>query len=176
MLPEDWGMDAPSNVGKQGRKKDRAKWQKKLQEQEAGSDSEDWFLNPANARNRGVQPTLQANRAGPHAPKIMIFGASMKEAGRQFQPPPVPERPKLIDRIHGGGESSSHRNQHGDRGGLPREDSRSRNQGQYGRHRERERDRNKGYRDKGYRDSRRAGDRAYRREDSGPRYSGGYSR
>jgi len=199
MLPEDWGMGAPSNVGKRGRKKDRAKLQKKFQEQETVSDSDNWFLNPANARS---QPAPQSNGTRPYAPKIKIFGASMKEAGQQFQLPLVPERPKLIDRIQDGNERSRHRSQHGDHRsqhgdhrsqhgdkGLPRGNPSSRKQDEFSYRRSRnnyddssrgsngkerysrreERDRN------GHRDRERQGDRSFRQEYSGPRYTGGYS-
>lgn len=186
MLPEDWGMDAPSNVGKRGRKKDRAKLQKKFQEQETVSDSDNWFLNPANARSRGTQPTPQSNETRPHTPKIMIFGASLKEDGRQFQSPLVPERPKLIDRIYDGDERGKHRSQHDDRQ-LPRGNPSLRKQDDFSHRRSRDNDLSRGSnkkerygrqeeRDRNeHRDRGRPGDRFYRRRDSGPRYTGGYS-
>jgi protein AIR1/2 len=176
-LSESWGMDAPSNVGKQGRTKDRVKLEKRFREQEAASDPEDWFVNPANARSRGMRADGPLNRGGSHGSKKLAFGASMKEAGRQIQPSSIPERPKLIDRIHDGHGRSKHRSRHGERRGPPHEksswraggDSSSRDshyvsgKGQYYQDR-----------DRGYRDRRRDGDRADRR-DPGPRYTGGYA-
>lgn len=93
---DEWAS-APSNVGKQGRKKDQAKWEQKFQEQEANDDDgDDWFANPRNARNRG---TSNNARSGPPPAKKMTFGA----------------KPKLLDRISGSEEGSRRGNGYDDR-------------------------------------------------------------
>ena len=177
-LPESWGINAPSNVGKQGRSKDRVKLEKRFREQEAASDPEDWFVNPANARSRGLQANAPLNRVGPHGSKKLVFGASMKEAGPQFQPSSIPERPKLIDRIHDGHGRSKHRSRQGEQRGPPHEKSPWRTGGDSssrGSHYVSGKGQHHRDRDRGYRDRRRDGNRADRR-DPGPRYTGGYAR
>jgi protein AIR1/2 len=173
--------DVPNDVGRQGRKRARAKLEKSFEEQQQqNGDQGDWFSNPLNARSRVMQPA-SSSRTEPHTSKKLIFGASVKEAGRHFQPLPAPERPKLIDRIQGGDVHNNHQSRHTNRRGpphdnLPRNPShkRSRNDdptiSSSGRH-ARDRDR-----DDSYNGRRREGDRVHRREDRGPRYTGGYSR
>ena len=77
---DDWSTNVPSNVGKQGRNKDRAKLEKRFREQEANDD--DWFANPGNAR------TSTNVRSGIPPAKKMTF------------------KPGLLDRISGGEEGS----------------------------------------------------------------------
>lgn len=176
-LPNDW-MNAPSNVGKQGRKKDQARMEQRLlKEQE--TDGDDWFQNPRNARNRSAQSTTAFARLPPPGPKKMTFGLSIKDAGRQFQPPPTAPRPSLIERISGDGGQSGRRNDrrgpdsHSKRDSLNkrgREDDNSNGKGWQDRDRGgRDRDRDRS----GRRDKER--ELGHRRHESGPRYTGGYS-
>ena len=181
-LPEGWGIDAPADVGKLGRQKDRVKLEKSFQEQEENGDAGNWFTNPTNARSGGLQPSSSLKRNAPHARQKMMFGPSMKDAGRQFQPLP-PERPKLLDRIQDYDEHRKPRNRHVDRRGpshgnssLKRDDS-SHKRSQHDDYTSR--DKNGRYDDQawdnGYGDGKRNGERTFRR-DSRPLYTGGYSK
>jgi protein AIR1/2 len=176
-LQDDWGMDAPLHVGKQGKNKDKEKLAKRLRDQEA-DDTGDWFNNPRNVRNRGNdRPTL-------NGPKVMKFGTSMKDAGRHFDPPPSASPRKngplsLLDRL----------------GDNPHRDRRRRTSDQYGPPKEHQsyairgaskntRDRDDKYsrsssgreRDRQRRDSREWDRDRGHGQGNRPRYQGGYSR
>jgi len=176
-LRDDWGMDAPLHVGKQGKNKDKEKLAKRLRDQEA-DDTGDWFNNPRNMRNRGNdKPT-------PNGPKAMKFGSSMKDVGRHFDPPPSasPRKngpPSLLDRLGDNphrdyrrrtgdqygpsGEHESYRIRGASKNSRDRDDKHSR--GSSGRDRERQRrDSREWERDRGH------------GQGNGPRYKGGYSR
>ncbi|KAG1754016.1 uncharacterized protein EDB91DRAFT_1101181 [Suillus paluster] len=174
-LREDWGMDAPVNVGKQGKNKDKEKLAKRFREQE-DDDTGDWFNNPRNMKNRGNDKPASNGR------KAIKFGNSMKDVGRQFMPlQSATPRKSLLDRL-GDSPHRGHRRRSGDHYGSSKEpesyrirgashNSRDRD-GEYSRSnsgRERERQR---------RDSRewdRDRDRGHGWGNE-PRYKGGYSR
>ncbi|RDB22705.1 Protein air1 [Hypsizygus marmoreus] len=160
-LPQDWGRNVPENVGRQARRNNIAKMEQRVKEQAVEDDPDDWFGNSRNARNRGAPQGNGNGNRPPTAPKKMSFGKSLQDSGRQFQPPPPP--PSLLDRL-GDSYRGDSRSRYHDRSS----DSRSRRQS-----------------DNHYTPpSRRADvyrpdrerDRYRRREDSGPRYKGGYSR
>lgn len=190
-LPDDWGMSAPAEVGKQGRKKDKMKMEQSFKEQETNDDPDNWFDKPKTKRSgmMAVAPFLQER---PGLLKKMAFGPSIKDAGKQFQPPSAAERPKLLDRIGTVDDRSGNHARHHDRrgSGSVREDYaiRVRGASTQQRHRDFEcsrrdwnsqgwRDRSRGRdRDDVDRDRRRDRDRGRWNEERGPRYKGGYSR
>ena len=137
---DGWGANAPINVGKRGRNKDRARMERRaleLEEQEQEQDDQDdWFANPRNIRNRGVRV---ATESGPDPggsgfrkkdAKIRIMGAWKSD-----DPPPSNRKPSLLDRVSNDGDHDSHSH------------SRDHRHGHYGRERENresERDRDRG--------------------------------
>ncbi|KAH7887764.1 hypothetical protein F5I97DRAFT_1804724 [Phlebopus sp. FC_14] len=82
ILLDEWGMDPPGNVGKQGRNKDRERLEKRFREQE--DDGSDWFSDARNVKNRDM-----AQKTPVSAPrgKAMKFGDSLKDA-KPLRPPP----------------------------------------------------------------------------------------
>ena len=79
---DDWSTRVPSNVGKQGRDKDRAKLEKRFREQEA--NDVDWFANPRNAKNRNTSNNVRSG----------------------IPPATFGVKPTLLDRISGSKEGS----------------------------------------------------------------------
>ncbi|KAG1779713.1 hypothetical protein EV702DRAFT_1086173 [Suillus placidus] len=175
-LRDDWGMDAPTDVGKQGKNKDKEKMAKRFRDQE-DDDTGDWFNNPRNMKNRGNDKPASNGR------KALKFGSSMKDVGHQFMPPPSDSpRKSLIERL-GDNPHRGPRRRNGDHYGSSKESESYRirgashnakdRDGEYSRRdpiRDRERQR---------RDSRewdRDRDRGHGRGSSGPRYKGGYYR
>jgi protein AIR1/2 len=138
---DGWGANAPINVGKRGRNKDRARMERRaleLEEQEQEQDDQDdWFANPRNIRNRGVRV---ATESGPDPggrgfrkkdAKIRIMGAWKSD-----DPPPSNRKLSLLDRVSNDGDHDP-----------PHSHSRDHRHGHYGRereNRERERDRDRG--------------------------------
>lgn len=179
-LRDDWGMDAPTNVGKQGKNKDKEMMAKRFRDQE-DDDKGDWFNNPRNMKNRGNDKPASNGR------KALKFGSSMKDVGRQFMPPPSDSpRKSLLDRL---GDNPHHgpRRRNGDYRGPSKEPESYRIRGAS--HNARDRDgeysrRNSGRdREQQRRDSRewdkdrdRDRDRGHERGSGGPRYKGGYHR
>ncbi|KII94762.1 hypothetical protein PLICRDRAFT_47774 [Plicaturopsis crispa FD-325 SS-3] len=167
VFPDGWGKDAPVNVGKQGKKKDRARMEKQMREAE--DDPDDWFGAPANARSRGAVPTGPARGGGRQ--KKMSFGFSKEQ--RQFQAPPsLPSKPQLLDRLSDGRDPYE----------MQRDNWRNRDyddgkrRGGGGRERHRDRDKNRDRGGRGDRDRDRDRDRYDSGAEPGPRYRGGYSR
>lgn len=192
-LPEGWGADAPSNVGKQGRKREQAKMEQRMREQEEENDGDDWFTNPRNARNRGALPpaSLPHKPPLPTGPKKMSIGLSIKDAARQYQPSIAPGR-SLLDRIDDGqngrrddrqGSSKDHNSKRDSSHKRRREDSHSHGRGRHGgdsggksRDRVGDRDRTRGRDWDQSKGGSRESENPYRRHNPGPRYTGGYSR
>lgn len=165
-LPDGWGHDAPVNVGKQGRKKDRAKMERMATDD--NDDADDWFGSARNVPNRGPPKRPVTEGRGSVGKKISIgFSASHLQSsfvapawnGNQSGP-----APSLLDRISStpnpryqpiqSQDSHSQRNR-----GAPKSNrSRQHESGDIRRRdKERERDRRE-------------------RERPGPRYKGGYGR
>ncbi|KAF8974755.1 hypothetical protein BDZ97DRAFT_1775256 [Flammula alnicola] len=153
-----WGKGAPDRVGRQARMKSRAALEKQAHQVE--DDPDDWFGNPLNR-------TGSSNRRPPKdSSKSFSFGPSVS-GGRQYASPSDSGPPSLLMRLGG--------YQHGDQDSRDSRSSRSR-----GSQRSHKRD----YPDNpptGSRDSRRRReDRSSNhysdrpRNDSGPRYKGGY--
>jgi len=160
--PRDWEreFDSSINVGKEGRKNARARLEKKAQEQEANNDPDDWFGNPRNARNRGMDTSSHRGGTKGPPPGVKKLSFVVKDASRQFQPPssapptgPRHRRPSdsLLDRLGGVEDRGDPRRRHRDRPSHSGENygSSKRRSGVNGRAEGRER---------------------------GPRYKGGYAR
>jgi protein AIR1/2 len=143
-----WGDDLPENVGRQGRRKNAEKMERRMKEQEADEDPEDWFGNPRHARSHG---SLRDNEKGPPIgpSKKMSFGKSVQQAGRQFQ------SQSLADRL---GEPLHHTDNR-----RPAKSRSSRTDYEHNR-------KNYARRDDSLRH------RYGRSEEVGPRYKGGYAR
>ncbi|KAG2369823.1 hypothetical protein BDR07DRAFT_318627 [Suillus spraguei] len=175
-LRKDWGMDAPTNVGKQGKNKDKEKMAKKFRDQE-DDDTGDWFNNPHNMKNRGNDKPVSNGR------KALKFGSSIKDVGRQFMPPPLDSpRKSLLDRL-GDNPHRGPRRRNGDYHGPSKEPESYRIRGAS--HNAREWDDEYSRRDPGHDRERRRDSREWDRDrdrghsgrgSSGPRYKGGYYR
>jgi protein AIR1/2 len=81
-LPDDWDADAPVDVGKRGKNKDKERLEKRFREQE--DDGEDWFNDIRNVKRRGKDQ--QAPPPGPRG-KAFRFG-SFKGGG--YEPSSLP--------------------------------------------------------------------------------------
>ena len=193
-LPDGWGFDAPVNVGKQGRKKDRARMEQQAREvQEMEDDPDDWFGNAQNTRNRGHQPTNQRNQNG-HTPKKISFGSSLHGNGRHtnFEDTPRSRPPteQYADGAHSDRRDRGDRRQGSHRrpsllDRIQEETDELHIRGAYRRRSDsRRHDRDQKDRDRPHSRSHRDEDKEHRREDRdhrrresrGPKYRGGYSR
>jgi protein AIR1/2 len=139
---DGWGANAPINVGKRARNKDRARMERRaleLEEQEQ-DDQGDWFANARNMRNRGV-------RGGGPGPDTSGHGFRKKDAKIRItrawksDDPPIPSpsdrRQSLLERVGDDDDHGHHSH------------SRDHRHGRYGRDREREnRDRDRDNRDR----------------------------
>ncbi|KAI0320212.1 hypothetical protein OF83DRAFT_628622 [Amylostereum chailletii] len=106
-LPDGWGFNAPANVGRKGRAKDRVRMEERAREVEEMDDPDDWFGNARNARNRGT--AAPPKPPPPHQSRNQRNGSGH---GR--------EAPKTTIRFGGGRDGSRHgqddgRRQHDDR-------------------------------------------------------------
>jgi protein AIR1/2 len=166
---DGWGTNAPINVGKRARNKDRARMERRaleLEEQEQ-DDQGDWFENARNMRNRGG-----VRRSGPGpGPDTSGHGFRKKDAKIRLtrawksDDPPPPSSPSsrkqsLLDRVGNDDDDDDHGHH---------SHSRDHRHGHYGRDREREnRDRD--------RDSVRDRDRDRDRDKDRGRERGGWER
>ncbi|KAF8897508.1 hypothetical protein BD779DRAFT_382962 [Infundibulicybe gibba] len=151
-LPDGWGNDAPTNVGRWGRKKNMARMEKWAQE-DARKDQDDWFDRSTNSTRRPSTTTLRDPPKRPNQIRMKL-SATLNVNDQRFQQSDAP-KPSLLERI-------SDRKGHYTSGYDRHEGSNSATTSQ------RRRD---------TRSERQYGDRPRsRREDSGPRYKGGYSR
>lgn len=80
-----WGNDLPEHVGRQGRRKNAEMMERRVKQQEADEDPEDWFGNA-----RHSLPNKKRLPIGPS--KKMSFGKSVQKAGQQFRPPSLADR------------------------------------------------------------------------------------
>jgi len=103
--PRDWeredvivdksGYHAPAHVGKQGRKKDRAKMERRAREQEL-DDEEDWFGKTPNSRDRHSKEHSKSPS------KKLTFGSSLRPSSRTFDSSAKPRSERsLRDRLSG---------------------------------------------------------------------------
>jgi hypothetical protein len=112
-LPDGWGQEAPVNVGKQGRKKDRARMEQMAQD--ADDDADDWFGNSGNTRKSGPSRSVNGGRGGKGmGGKKISFGFSashlqVSSSTLASDQNPPHSTPSLVDRI---GSSSNVRPQH----------------------------------------------------------------
>ena len=148
---DGWGANAPINVGKRARNRDRARMEQRALELEE-QDPDDWFAKPRNVRNRGVQGGGRG--AGKKDAKIRIG-----QAWKSDDPPPSGSKPSLLERVNiddDDDEPHSRGHRHGHRGR-----DRDRDRDRYRHHgRERGRDHDRGWdrdRDRGRDDGSRDG-------------------
>lgn len=145
---DGWGANAPINVGKRARNRDRARMEQRALELEE-QDPDDWFANPRNVRNRGVQgaarPEGGGRGAGKKDAKIRIG-----QAWKSDDPPPSGSKPSLLERVNiidddDDDDTHSRGHRHGHRGR-----DRDRDRDRYRHHgRERDRDQDRGGRERG---------------------------
>jgi len=181
---DDWDVNVPVNVGKQGKKKDRARMEKRAREQN-GYEDDDWF-DEARRNRRPEARRIEGGRGGRVAPpgdKKLSFGLSVRGAGRLSDPPHhsghQPHKSTLLNRLGDNLEyprsaerledrlgekdvrdSSRRHHSHNDSSaGGTREKYRKESGRDHGRDRDKDRNRNRTERDR-----------------RGPRYTGGYSR
>ncbi|KAI0065859.1 hypothetical protein BV25DRAFT_1798113 [Artomyces pyxidatus] len=192
-LPDGWGFDAPGNVGKRGKTKDRARLEKRERELQDVDDPDDWFGNSRNVRNRGTPATnSHANGRKESSSKTIKISSSWKSNGN-VRPHSTGEyedrnrgyarqqKPSLLDRIQdddgprrsrsNGQQPSSRRTDDREYGDRRRERGWDRDHGEKRRESGRDRDRDRD------RDHHNARPSSRDLQDSrGPRYRGGYSR
>ena len=156
-----WSKDVPSEVGKQGRRKNMARLEKRAREQEQ-DDEDNWFDKPGDHKIRGQAKHDDKRRDEPRKASKFSFGKSVAEAGRRIG---EDSRPSLLSRITD------------DRGGRGRDDDRDRDRDRY-RDKYDRYDRDKDRR--GWRDDRHRESEYYEkgrdRYQNRPRYKGGYNK
>lgn len=158
---DNWSKDIPNEVGKQGRRKNMARLEKRAREQEE-ADDDDWFNKPGNIQIRGrAKQDDSRRRDEPRKTSKLSFGKSIAEAGRRLGAEDS-KQPSLLARISDDRGSSS-------RGGG---DDRDRYRERHGRYDREDRDRRR--RHGRNRDSEYEKDRD--RHQNRPRYKGGYTR
>jgi protein AIR1/2 len=172
-LPEGWGNHTPENIGKQGRRKNIAKMERRERQQAVDDDPDDWFGNPRNARARSTMSVLSQHSGGsgkepPTGPKKLTFGSSLKDAEQRFRSRPFTTT-SLLDRLGGDDDRSSSRGQYNER--------RSDHNSSWGTSRSKH-DLGNDAHDKQRDGYEREGDRNRHRprDEPGPRYKGGYRR
>ncbi len=139
MFGDGWGANAPINVGKRARNKDRARMERRaleLQEQEQ-DDPGDWFANARNMRNRGVRGITEGGPdADGHGFRKKDTKIRIARAWKSDDPPLVNSKLSLLDRVSNGDDHGHHSH------------SRDYRHGRFSRDRDRDRDRDRG-RDRG---------------------------
>ncbi|KAH9062238.1 hypothetical protein EDB87DRAFT_1673943 [Lactarius vividus] len=95
---DGWGGNAPINVGKRARNKDRMRMEQRALEIEELADPDDWFGNARNVRNRGMGggSTRRDRDRGGGTKDVRI---RFLEMARERDDPPHPG-PSLLDRVH----------------------------------------------------------------------------
>lgn len=81
-LPGDWDADAPVDVGKRGKNKDKERLEKRFREQE--DEGEDWFNDMRNVKRRGMDQQAPPPRSRGKAFKFGLF----KDGGYEHSSPP----------------------------------------------------------------------------------------
>jgi len=140
---DGWGANAPINVGKRARNKDRARMERRaleLEEQEE-DDQSDWFANARNVRNRGARGAESSGPrpgpdAGAHGFRKKDAKIRIMRAWKSDDPPSSPSNRKLslLERVSNDDDHGHHSH------------SRDHRHGHYGRDRDRgnrDRDRDK---------------------------------
>jgi protein AIR1/2 len=155
----DWAKGIPEDVGKQSRKKNKARLERREQEQEQG-DEDDWFGRPGREiRIRGEARRGIADENGTRKGSKMSFGKSIVDAGKRLGIQDS-KPPSLLSRISDDRRTGDVR----PRGSRDRRDDD---------HRHYSRD-DRDHRNRPRRDRDR--DREYDDERNRPRYRGGYAR
>ncbi|CCM03346.1 uncharacterized protein FIBRA_05475 [Fibroporia radiculosa] len=155
---DGWGSNMPMEVGKQGRRKQRAKLEKRAREiEDAEDDPDDWFGGRTSGRGKKRDSDSRGGGSkNPYKGKIS-FGASVVHPGR---------RDDRDERRRGDGRK---RVSYDDLPGPAQETDSFQVRGAARRQSE-------GDRGDRHRESRRDRDSSYRRDERGPRYKGGYAR
>jgi protein AIR1/2 len=95
VIVDDSGYHAPAHVGKQGRKKERVKMERKAREQELDED-EDWFGKRPDPRDRHSKERPKSSS------KKLAFGSSLRPSSRMFDSSAKPRSERsLRDRLSG---------------------------------------------------------------------------
>jgi protein AIR1/2 len=172
LLPDGWGQDAPLNVGKQGRNRARERLEKQARVQ--GDDEDDWFGKPRPSRTKNGESARRGSESnGLSNARRVPFALSLKDDPRRL-PPSAPrprhQPPSLLDRISLDDDRPHSRSHHSP--SYERDErTKSRQRRDYGPNSRRHDDR----RHSNWKEDRdRRSDT--RRNESGPRYTGGYSR
>ncbi|KAI9467292.1 hypothetical protein BJY52DRAFT_1201603 [Lactarius psammicola] len=183
--PRDWETsDAPINVGKRARNKDRMRMEQRALEIEELADPDDWFGNPRNVRNRGMggggvrrDRDRDRDRGRERSGGMKDMKIRFLESARKRDDPPL-QGPSLLERVHGGDDKRSrhyrHRDHSRDRGRSGEGNDRRWEGSRSGdREQERHRDGHRG-RPGGHERERRTSWEG--RGARGPQYRGGYAR
>jgi protein AIR1/2 len=141
-----WGSELPTEVGKQARKKERARMEKMAADQ-VEEDEVDWFNNPSNVRNRGMTQPANGKRKS-----MTIDLPDRKRPGGGDLASPSSSSPGLLARIG---------NRYDAAGTSSRQNKRNRDRGWT--------------RDHYHNDRKDYDSREQRRGKDQPRWSGGYS-
>ncbi|KAH8982399.1 hypothetical protein EDB92DRAFT_122825 [Lactarius akahatsu] len=89
---DGWGGNAPINVGKRARNKDRMRMEQRALEIEELADPDDWFGNARNVRNRGM--------GGGSTRRDRDRGGGTKDVKIRFLETANDPGPSLLDRVH----------------------------------------------------------------------------
>jgi protein AIR1/2 len=132
---DGWGANAPINVGKRARNKDRARMERRALEleEEEQDDEGDWFANAQNMRNRGVRGGPGPDAGGQRGFRKKDAKIRLTRAWKSDDPPSSPSNRKqsLLERVGNDDDHGHHSH------------SRDHHHGHYGRDRDRDRDRDK---------------------------------
>lgn len=196
-IPDRWGSNAPNNVGRQAKDKNRARLAQRAQELEE-DEGDDWFGNPRNAMSRGVPPSAPSGPRdrsksggggfggfvqGPAPAKKMTFGnfgqkqadSSSSSRGRDYgrnMDEGRSRKPSLAERLQGDGELKIRGASSSSSSKRKYDDHRDDERGYYS-HNRRDRESDKERRRDWDREYERADRDRYGHRDGG--YSGGYS-
>ncbi|KAI9447747.1 hypothetical protein H4582DRAFT_1801919 [Lactarius indigo] len=110
---DGWGGNAPINVGKRARNKDRMRMEQRALEIEELADPDDWFGNARNVRNRGMGGSASRDRDRDRGGGMKDLKIRFLETSRKRDDPPYPG-PSLLDRVHISDDKRSRRYRHRD--------------------------------------------------------------
>jgi len=168
---DDWSKDIPNEVGKEGRRKNMARLEKRAREQEQADEADDWFNKSGNLQIRGRAKQDDGRRDEPRKASKLSFGKSIAEAGRRFGAEESKQQPSLLSRIS---DDRGSRGRGDDRDSRSRGDDRDRYRDRHGRYDNDRHDRED--RDRRRRHGRDEYERDRDRHQNRPRYKGGYMR
>ncbi|KAI0035396.1 hypothetical protein K488DRAFT_68437 [Vararia minispora EC-137] len=97
---DSWGFKAPTNVGQQGRSKDRKRMAERARRADEEGEEEDWFNNPSRSiRIKGMANSASSPRprSPSNAPRSIKFATARVDARGHL--PSGPRKPTLADRL-----------------------------------------------------------------------------